>query len=279
MGNDILSKRLEWRRREERKKKLLTGVFAALVVVLVLVLIWAGTEVRKIRKNAQAAGNDPAAVTAESETAESGAETAQAEESGVVMGTESAVPADDSAWMLILVNKNHPIPDGYTVPEFTELRNGHRVDSRIYPDLQNMFDDMRSEGLKPGITSSFRSHEDQQSMMDKKIKEYEDAGNSHEEAVRLAEEWVAIPGTSEHELGLSVDISSADKEAQSPDRIWSWLNENCWEYGFIQRYPENKTDITGIIDEPWHYRYVGKAAAKEMTEQGLVLEEYLGMTE
>ena len=115
--------------------------------------------------------------------------------------------------------------------------------------------------------------------MDKKIKEYENSGNSHEDAVKLAEEWVAIPGTSEHELGLSVDISSADKETQSPDGIWTWLNENSWKYGFVQRYPESKTDITGIINEPWHYRYVGKAAAKEMTEKGLVLEEYLASDE
>ena len=283
MGNDILSRRLEWRRREERKKKLLTGVFAALVVVLVLVLIWAGTEVVKIRKNStQNAGNDPAAVSAESETAAPEGESAAAEESGIVMGTESAesaAAAADDSWMLILVNKDHPIPEGYTIPEFTELRNGNRVDSRIYPDLQNMFDDMRSQGLKPGITSSFRTHADQQAMMDKKIKEYENSGNSHEDAVKLAEEWVAIPGTSEHELGLSVDISSADKETQSPDGIWTWLNENSWKYGFVQRYPESKTDITGIINEPWHYRYVGKAAAKEMTEKGLVLEEYLASDE
>ena len=278
MGNDILSRRLEWRKKEERKKKLLTGVFAALVVVLVFVVIWAGTEISKIRKNAQGAGNGQAAVTAESETAESAEAGAQTEESGVVMGAEDAdgaAAAEDGAWMLILVNRDHPIPEGYTVPAFTELRNGNRVDSRIYPDLQNMFDDMRREGLRPGITSSFRTHADQQSMMDQKIKEYENAGNSHEDAVKLAEEWVALPGTSEHELGLSVDISSEDRDTQSPDRIWSWLNENCWKYGFVQRYPENKTDITGIIHEPWHYRYVGKAAAKEMTESGLVLEEYL----
>lgn len=187
----------------------------------------------------------------------------------------SGNPAEAPGWNLILVNRKHPIPEGYQVPEFTELRNDNRVDSRIYPSLQEMFDDMRAEGLIPYITSSYRSSEKQQALMDQKIADYEAEGNSHSDAVALAEKWVAIPGTSEHQLGLSVDISSGDKEKQEPSVVWEWLNRNCWKYGFVQRYPEDKTDVTGIIDEPWHYRYVGKEAAKEMTELGVVLEEYL----
>ena len=278
MADDILSRRLEWRKKEERKKKILIGVLAALIVVLIFVLIWAGMEIRKIRRNGNGSGPAPETVS-ESSAAQTGGTPEMTEENPGTMPaeTESAAAAaeTDDTWMLILVNRDHPIPEGYVIPEFTELKNGNRVDKRIYEDLQKMFDDMRAEGLQPLITSSYRSHEEQQKMMDDKIAEYEAAGKDHDEAVRLAEEWVAIPGTSEHELGLAVDISSEDKDAQSPDRIWSWLNENCSKYGFVQRYPENKTDITGIINEPWHYRYVGKKAAREMTERGLTLEEYL----
>ena len=81
-------------------------------------------------------------------------------------------------------------------------------------------------------------------------------------------------GTSEHELGISVDIN-ADTQRCSSDAMYQWLAQHAWEYGFIYRYPQDKTQITGIINEPWHYRYVGKEAAKEINEKGICLEEYL----
>ena len=84
---------------------------------------------------------------------------------------------------------------------------------------------------------------------------------------------VALPGTSEHHLGLAVDILN-NKEAGK--QALDWLGQHCWEYGFILRYPENTTDITGIIYEPWHYRYVGKEVAQEIHELGdITLEEYI----
>ena len=91
----------------------------------------------------------------------------------------------------------------------------------------------------------------------------------------MAGQWVAIPGTSEHELGLAVDIN-ADKEQSSNEEVYNWLAENAWRYGFILRYPQGKEDITGIDYEPWHYRYVGKEVAKEIYEAGITLEEYVG---
>ena len=90
---------------------------------------------------------------------------------------------------------------------------------------------------------------------------------------------VAVPGTSEHATGLALDITSADyaqlDDAQANTAEAKWFAENCWKYGFILRYPPEKSDVTGIIYEPWHYRYVGKDAAKEITESGMTLEEYL----
>ena len=105
--------------------------------------------------------------------------------------------------------------------------------------------------------------------MDEKINEYRSQGYGESEARALAEDWVALPGTSEHELGLAADINGASYD------LYIWLQQNSWRYGFIQRYPEDKTDITGISHEPWHYRYVGMDAAKEIYESGLCLEEYL----
>ena len=91
---------------------------------------------------------------------------------------------------------------------------------------------------------------------------------------KLAEQWVAIPGTSEHQLGIAVDIN-ADTTKSSRDDVYNWLEENAHTYGFIKRYPSNKTDITGVINEPWHYRYVGKEAASAIYSQGICLEEYI----
>lgn len=199
--------------------------------------------------------------------------------SGAVTGDTAKEDDSDGSWKLMLVNAHHPIPEGYEVPELTQLQNGNSVDSRIYPALQKMFDDARAQGIYPYVTSSYRTMEKQQQLMDDKISEYVAAGYSQEEAKKLAEEWVAIPGTSEHQLGLSVDISSDPASGQDPGSVWYWLKIYCWDYGFIIRYPEDKTDITGIINEPWHFRYVGEKAAQEIKESGQSLEEYLGIVD
>lgn len=180
---------------------------------------------------------------------------------------------DDGEWCLVLVNQSHPLPDDYTLNTVT-LDNGQQVDERIYPVLQEMFDDMRAQGVYPVVASGYRTQAEQQQIMEDKIAEYQNQGYSRQEAENLAEDWVALPGTSEHQLGLAVDIN-ADGVHSAGYEVYDWLLEHAWEYGFVKRYPENKIEITGIANEPWHYRYVGKAAAREMTEQDLCLEEYL----
>lgn len=182
--------------------------------------------------------------------------------------------ADTSlGWNLILVNHNHSVPDDYEV-ELTELSNGEKVDSRIYPALQQMFDDARAAGLGLFVREGYRTHQDQEQILEERIQQYLDQGYSRSEAKELAEEYVAVPGTSEHELGIAVDIN-ADTSKSSSDAVYNWLANNAYRYGFIKRYPPDKVDITGIDNEPWHYRYVGVEAAQEMQEQGLCLEEYI----
>lgn len=183
------------------------------------------------------------------------------------------VANEDYGWDLILVNRDNYIPDDYEV-ELTELSNGQKVDSRIYPELQEMFDDARAQGYGLFVREGYRTQEEQQQILDEKIEAYENEGNSKTKARKLAEEWVAIPGTSEHQLGIAVDIN-ADTSISSRDEVYNWLAENAYKYGFIKRYPSDKTDITGVINEPWHYRYVGKEAAKEIYSQGICLEEYI----
>ena len=183
------------------------------------------------------------------------------------------VASEDNGWNLILVNRDSYIPDDYQV-ELTELSNGKKVDSRIYPELQEMFNDARAQGYGLFVREGYRTQEEQQQLMDEKIEAYENEGKSKSEAEKLAEQWVAIPGTSEHQLGIAVDIN-ADTTKSSSDDVYKWLEENAHTYGFIKRYPSNKTDITGVINEPWHYRYVGKEAASKIYSQGICLEEYI----
>lgn len=199
-----------------------------------------------------------------------------------IKSTSSEEILEDEPWALILVNKWTPVPDGYENDiVFEKLRYDQSVDVRIYDSLQKMMDDCRADGLSPMVCSGYRSQEKQQELLNDKIKEYKRQGYSEEKAVTEAEKWVAVPGTSEHHLGIAVDIISENyqylDEKQEQTREQQWMLKNCWKYGFILRYPSGKSDLTGIYYEPWHYRYVGKKAAKYITENNLCLEEYLAM--
>lgn len=175
--------------------------------------------------------------------------------------------------LLILVNADNSIPENYE-PELTELSNGQSVDSRIYPDLQEMFDDMREQGIYPVVGEGYRTAEAQQKAMDDKIEAFMNDGYSEKRAKKAAAEQVAAVGTSEHQLGLAVDIN-ADKTKSDNEEVYNWLAENAYKYGFILRYPKDKVKITGFDYEPWHYRYVGKENAEKIYSSGVCLEEYL----
>lgn len=185
----------------------------------------------------------------------------------------------DGDWKLTLVNATHPMAEGYR-PRVSEIENNYYFDSRAVGELQQMLADGRKEGLDFWICSAYRTMEKQTDLYNNKVSRLQAEGLSYEEAYRQAGTVVAYPGTSEHNLGLAADIVAKDyqllddKQAETPEAVW--LEENCWRYGFILRYPTDKTGETGIIFEPWHYRYVGKEAAREIMEQGICLEEYLG---
>lgn len=178
-------------------------------------------------------------------------------------------------WRLVLVSSEYPIEEDFD-GELTELRYGEKVDSRIYPDLQDMFDEMREAGLSPRVVEGYRTGDEQQKRLSDKIAEYMGYGKSREEARKLALQWEQEPGTSEHEIGICVDISSEAGDNASANDVWNWMDENCSRFGFIKRYPNNKISVTGVRGEPWHYRYVGAEAAQEIMEKGITLEEYLG---
>lgn len=193
---------------------------------------------------------------------------------------DDGVIVDDE--LLTLVNPWNPLPDDWTV-DLVTLDDGHRVDSRCYEAYMEMINACKAAGYSPVNCSSYRTQETQQSLYDNKVQRLISSGMSEEEAKTEAAKAVAILGTSEHQLGLAVDLVDANMQdltsAQESTETQKWLMANSWRYGFIHRYPNGKTDITGIIYEPWHYRYVGKDAAQEIFNRDITLEEYLGKTE
>lgn len=182
--------------------------------------------------------------------------------------------------LLTLVNPWHYIPDDY-VTELGWAAEEEWMDVRAIEPLQRMLQDCWDAGNAPYVCSGYRTYDKQWELFENKKLRLLDAGVDPDEVAEIAARSVAVPGTSEHQLGLAVDIidyyyTNLD-QGQEDTTTQQWLMENCWRYGFILRYPNGSSDITGIIYEPWHYRYVGDECAKEIFDLGVTLEEYLDM--
>ena len=192
--------------------------------------------------------------------------------------TVAVETAAEEDWQLLLVNPWNKLPERFQV-ELKKLPNGLQVDARIYDDLTAMLTDCQKAGLRPLVCSAYRSEQTQTRLYNNKIARLRVAGYSREAAIQQAGRWVAVPGTSEHQTGLAVDLVATSYQVldkkQEQTKEQKWLMEHCWEYGFILRFPSDKSGITGIGYEPWHYRYVGKETAKALRDSGLCLEEYL----
>ena len=189
------------------------------------------------------------------------------------------IPKDE--WYLKLVNKENPVTAEYLTAVNIKAINayGYYFDERALEPLQQMMADGEKAGVRLKISSAYRTLERQTALYQQKVAELIAAGYTQPDAEAVAATLVSPPGTSEHNLGLGVDIIAAntvvmdDTFEQTPE--FKWLMENCTDYGFILRYPKDKEEITKVTYEPWHFRYVGSADAKRMTEQGVCLEEYL----
>ena len=184
---------------------------------------------------------------------------------------------DKNDWRLLLINKQHPIPENY---EFTlaTIKGSMKCDERIIPELQQMMKAAQKAGVTLVIRSPYRDYERQIYLFNRKVKGYMRKKMSYLEAYRTTAQAVTIPGASEHQVGLALDITSNSyttlTQGFAETKEGQWLANHSYEYGFILRYPDGKEDITGISFEPWHFRYVGKMAAKYMYENDLTLEEF-----
>lgn len=219
--------------------------------------------------------------------------TKQEKEINFVMAEPESIPAqteepqtkvldyESLPWNLKLVNFEHTLDKTFEPAELAEVNNGYVADSRIVEATNKMIADARAkDNVRIIALSAYRDYEYQMELYENKVQRLQqEKGYSVTKAREEAKTVVAYPGTSEHQLGLALDLVDARHvkldESQENTDAYKWLYEHCDEYGFIVRYPNGKTDITGIIYEPWHFRYVGEEAAKFIMENNITLEEYL----
>lgn len=186
-------------------------------------------------------------------------------------------------WQLVLVNGDNLLSDKFQ-PKLTDIGDGKQFDKRAAKSLLRMIADGQKAGHDLYICSAYRDDSYQTRLFARQVEKQRAAGKSRKQARRAAARVVAQPGTSEHATGLAADIVNTQYSEKYSSltrgfentKAFHWLKKHCTDYGFVLRYPEDKTEITGVIYEPWHFRYVGITAAHTMQQEGLCLEEYLG---
>ena len=196
------------------------------------------------------------------------------ESTEILLNDISNTEKEITDWELTLVNYENQMTEDFEV-ELSSIDSIRKFDSRAIDNLNQMILDMKKEGLRNiWIQSAYRTIEEQEKLFNDKVNYFLSIGKTEEEAENLTLRMINKPGTSEHNLGLAVDFNYVNKEFENT-KEFAWLIENAENYGFILRYKEEKTNITKVYYEPWHWRYVGIEHAKKMNELDMCLEEYI----
>ncbi len=174
--------------------------------------------------------------------------------------------------LLVLVNDWSPLPENWQV--IPRMVDDEQVDLRMYDNLMAMFKAAEKDNVWFWVASGYRSVKEQEIILDRAVAENIEQGMGEEEAKEEALRTIARPGYSEHHTGLAVDLNDVSADFETTE-AYKWLTEHAAEYGFVQRYRADKVAITGIDNESWHYRYVGKKNAQEMERLNFCLEEYV----
>ena len=205
---------------------------------------------------------------------------AEAKNVGQMESPDENMIFDSSDWRLVLINKQHPIADNYEVNlgKINTIKGTMYCDERIVNDYLAMLQAAKKDGRSLAVLSPYRNDDRQEYLFDRKIQAYMRQGFSYMDAYKTASQAVTIPGASEHQVGLALDIVSNSyttlDEGFADTSEGKWLAEHSYEYGFVLRYPKGKEYITSIEYEPWHFRYVGKEAAAVMKNENICLEEF-----
>lgn len=185
------------------------------------------------------------------------------------------VDVNQKRWSIVVVDKNRELPEGYEPELVNIVGTEYSLETRVADYFEQMYDAARQEGIELTPYSAYRSYATQEDNYNALVKQFVEQGYSQQDAEVKAATEILPAGCSEHNLGYAVDIVSADDSFKDTDE-YKWLCENAYKYGFIERYPEGSQDVTGVIAEPWHWRFVGPFYANKMREEGAkTLEEFL----
>ena len=286
-----LRHKLREKRRKQRQKKRLIGL-AVVVILLIGLIFFTVKGMKGLLENKEKENTDSSSSASQSQSESQVASSSSQRiedsqqtqvdsqaESSASQNIDVSSTTNSNDWRMILANKNTPLPDGYA-PELQTLADSQL---QMQKEAAQAFDEMRKAANATGLTlmacSAYRSVERQQELFNAEIEKWKGKGMNQQEAEQKATTVVMIPGRSEHNTGLAVDVGSVTNQRIEEDfekePEFAWLQEHAAEYGFILRYPKDKQAITGVTYEPWHYRYVGVENAKKIKEKGLCLEEYL----
>ncbi|MBQ9106828.1 MAG: M15 family metallopeptidase [Clostridia bacterium] len=277
-------------RRKTKKKGLsavqvLSAVIAVLVVLLVLVIaaiIDKGSSVDAGDSTSSVVSSDVTSQDVSSQTASQSASSEEQDSSASSVAEAGewvdniTVGSGYEDWNLILVNTENKLKENYKPATVKITSNGgtYLIDARIVEAYNAMIAAAKEDGVNLTICSGFRYYSTQQKLYNKKVQHYLDKGFSQEAAENTAATIVARPGTSEHQSGLAIDFNPCDDRFDT-SKEYKWLSEHAEEFGFVQRYKAEKSSITGITNESWHFRFVGVEHAKIMNDMDYCLEEYI----
>lgn len=287
--NDYREQQAEKRRQERikraKRKNMIIYIESLLIIILSVALIAVSIKYVGISKKINGSQSD---VTLPNTTQSGGEQLVSSgmdvpDTSSADTSSADAMKAELDQWYMKLVNPDISVSTDFInsvdLAEINEKytsgsQSSKYLDSRIVETFNTMCKDAAKDGVTLMAVSSYRTYAYQQSLYNKRVQRCINEGLSEEAAKKKAATIVALPGTSEHHLGLAVDINSVEESFENTD-AFRWLQKNAENYGFILRYPKDKQNITKIIYEPWHYRYVGVEHAKAINSLGMCLEEYV----
>lgn len=263
------------RRKAVIRRNLFLSICSVVLVLTILLIIF----VLKTALNSNDNHNG-SSVKSEVSSSETSSESVSSEKLPEYV-TRGAYTLDASYSNLLLVNGDNPLPEDYDYTgNLTEIDqkyiNGslRQIDKNVYPYMQAMIEAAWADGVKLYVWSPYRSYDTQNMLFQKQVQRCINNGTPQSEAEAEAATVVARPGTSEHHTGLAADFNMASDDFENT-AMYEWMQQHAVEYGFIMRYPADKTDITGVIYESWHYRFVGINSAQEINRLGMCLEEYV----
>lgn len=258
---EIRKRMIERRRLAEKRRVRRNRLFAlAVLLIFILIVVKCCSAIKNNKKDISADSVVQSNSAEEADVKNKSFDSSKSAESQVQESKHKIEEKNGMTFVdgILIVNKTYSLPADY--------------DPGTSSVAQNAFDKMAAAAAKDGITlfinSGYRSYQEQVNLYNQYASE-----RGTEEADKVS----SRPGHSEHQTGLTFDVNTTELSFEgTPEAIW--LEKHCAEYGFIIRYPKGKEDETGYIYEPWHIRYLGKETAEKVTESGLTLEKYLGIT-